>query len=402
MTYDFDKIIQRRGTNCVKWDEVSDNDTIPMWVADMDFETAPCIMQALQERLQHGCFGYTLVPESYYDATIKWFQHRHGWTIDRSSFIYTSGVVPAISAIIKAMTAQLSTVNSQLSTPKVLVQTPVYNCFFSSIRNNGCVLAENPLRMEDHRYLIDWDDFEKNCADPAVKVFLLCNPHNPAGRVWTREELEKMGSICLKHGVFVISDEIHCEFTMPGHTYTPFASLSEDFAMNSAVCLSPSKAFNIAGLQIANIIVKDADIRKKVDKAININEVCDVNPFGVIALQAAYTPEGEAWLNELCQYIDGNYQLAKKMLEEALPHCPVTTLEGTYLLWLNIASTGKTSQQVADDLMQHKVYVNSGTMYGETAGEGYIRINLATRRSLVEEGIRRIISGIRSLLAVDN
>ena len=395
MTYDFDKIIQRRGTNCVKWDEVSDNDTIPMWVADMDFETAPCIMQALQERLQHGCFGYTFVPESYYDATIQWFHRRHGWAIDRSSFIYTSGVVPAISAIIKAMTNEGD---------KVLVQTPVYNCFFSSIRNNGCILAENPLkplsqvlphRAEGVRYEVDWEDFEQKCADPAVKVFLLCNPPNPAGRVWTREELEKMGSICLKHGVFVISDEIHCEFTMPGHTYTPFASLSEDFAMNSAVCLSPSKAFNIAGLQIANIIVKDADIRKRVDKAININEVCDVNPFGVIALQAAYTPEGEAWLDELCQYIDGNYQLAKQMLEEALPHCPVTTLEGTYLLWLNIASTGKTSQQVADHLMQHsKVYVNPGTMYGETAGEGYIRINLATRRSLVEEGIRRIISGI--------
>ena len=386
MTYDFDKIIQRRGTNCVKWDEVSDNDTIPMWVADMDFETAPCIMQALQERLQHGCFGYTFVPESYYDATINWFQRRHGWSIERSSFIYTSGVVPAISAIIKATTSPRD---------KVLVQTPVYNCFFSSIRNNDCMLAESPLRIVNGRYEVDWDSFEQQCADPAVKVFLLCNPHNPAGRVWTREELEKMGSICLQHGVFVISDEIHCEFTMPGHTYIPFASLSEDFAMNSAVCLSPSKAFNIAGLQIANIIVKDADIRKRVDKAININEVCDVNPFGVIALQAAYTPEGEAWLDELCQYIDGNYQLAKQMLEEALPHCPVTTLEGTYLLWLNIASTGKTSQQVADHLMQHsKVYVNPGTMYGETAGEGYIRINLATRRSLVEEGIRRIISGI--------
>ena len=391
MTYDFDKIINRRGTNCVKWDEVADSEVIPMWVADMDFETAPCIMQALQERLQHGCFGYTFVPESYYDATIQWFQHRHGWTIDRSSFIYTSGIVPAISAIIKAMTNEGD---------KVLVQTPVYNCFFSSIRNNGCVLAENPLKPLSHRaegvrYEVYWEDFEQKCADPAVKVFLLCNPHNPAGRVWTREELEKMGSICLQHGVFVISDEIHCEFTMPGHTYTPFASLSEDFAMNSAVCLSPSKAFNIAGLQIANIIVKDADIRKRVDKAININEVCDVNPFGVIALQAAYTPEGEAWLNDLCHYIDGNYQLAKQMLEEALPHCPVTTLEGTYLLWLNIASTGKTSQQVADHLMQHhQVYVNPGTMYGETAGEGYIRINLATRRSLVEEGIRRIISGI--------
>ena len=397
MTYDFDKIIQRRGTNCVKWDEVSDNDTIPMWVADMDFETAPCIMQALQERLQHGCFGYTFVPESYYDATIQWFHRRHGWAIDRSSFIYTSGVVPAISAIIKAMTNEGD---------KVLVQTPVYNCFFSSIRNNGCILAENPLkplsqvlphRAEEVRYEVDWEDFEQKCADPAVKVFLLCNPHNPAGRVWTREELEKMGSICLQHGVFVISDEIHCEFTMPGHTYIPFASLSEDFAMNSAVCLSPSKAFNIAGLQIANIIVKDADIRKRVDKAININEVCDVNPFGVIALQAAYTPEGEAWLDELCQYIDGNYQLAKQMLEEALPHCPVTTLEGTYLLWLNIASTGKTSLQVADHLMQHhKVYVNPGTLYGQLAGEGYIRINLATRRSLVKEGIQRVINGVSS------
>ena len=386
MTYDFDKIINRRGSNCVKWDEVEDPDVIPMWVADMDFETASCIQQALMERMKHGCFGYTHVPESYYDATINWFQRRHGWSIERSSFIYTSGVVPAISAIIKATTSPRD---------KVLVQTPVYNCFFSSIRNNDCMLAESPLRIVNGRYEVDWDSFEQQCADPAVKVFLLCNPHNPTGRVWTKEELEKMGSICLQHGVFVISDEIHCEFTMPGHTYIPFASLSEDFAMNSAVCLSPSKAFNIAGLQIANIIVKDADIRKRVDKAININEVCDVNPFGVIALQAAYTPEGEAWLDELCQYIDGNYQLAKQMLEEALPHCPVTTLEGTYLLWLNIASTGKTSQQVADHLMQHsKVYVNPGTMYGETAGEGYIRINLATRRSLVEEGIRRIISGI--------
>ena len=381
MTYDFDKIIQRRGTNCVKWDEVSDNDTIPMWVADMDFETAPCIMQALQERLQHGCFGYTFVPESYYDATIQWFQHRHGWTIDRSSFIYTSGVVPAISAIIKAMTAQLSTVNCQLSTPKVLVQTPVYNCFFSSIRNNGCVLAENPLRMENHRYLIDWDDFEKNCADPAVKVFLLCNPHNPAGRVWTREELEKMGSICLKHGVFVISDEIHCEFTMPGHTYTPFASLSEDFAMNSAVCLSPSKAFNIAGLQIANIIVKDADIRKKVDKAININEVCDVNPFGVIALQAAYTPEGAAWLNELCQYIGGNYQLAKKMLEEALPHCPVTTLEGTYLLWLNIATRCMSIRAPCMEKRQEKV------TYASTLPLAAVLLKKASVASSVESAV---------------
>lgn len=388
MTYDFDKIISRRGTNCVKWDEFTDPDIIPLWVADMDFETAPSVQQALMKRMQHGCFGYTLVPESYYNATIQWFQHRHGWSIERPSFIYTSGVVPAISAIIKAVTSPGD---------KVLVQTPVYNCFFSSIRNNGCTLAENPLKMEGNRYEVDWQDFEAKCADPSVKVFLLCNPHNPAGRVWTRQELVQMGNICLKHDVFVISDEIHCEFVMPGHTYTPFASISEDFAMNCAVCLSPSKAFNIAGLQIANIIVKNEKVRKRVDKAININEVCDVNPFGVIALQAAYTPEGEAWLNALCQYISDNYLMACQLFAEALPQCPVTTLEGTYLMWVDIRATGKTSRQVTDHLLRKaKVYVNCGTMYGEATGEGYIRINLATRRNLLEEGIMRIIKSLQA------
>lgn len=386
MTYDFDKIISRRGTNCVKWDEFTDPDIIPLWVADMDFETAPSVQQALLKRMQHGCFGYTLVPESYYNATIQWFQHRHGWSIERPSFIYTSGVVPAISAIIKAVTSPGD---------KVLVQTPVYNCFFSSIRNNGCTLAENPLKMEGNRYEIDWQDFEAKCADPSVKVFLLCNPHNPAGRVWTCQELVQMGNICLKHGVFVISDEIHCEFVMPGHTYTPFASISEDFAMNCAVCLSPSKAFNIAGLQIANIIVKNEKVRKRVDKAININEVCDVNPFGVIALQAAYSAEGEEWLNQLCHYISDNYLMACQLFTEALPQCPVTTLEGTYLMWVDIRATGKTSRQVTDHLLRKaKVYVNCGTMYGDSAGEGFIRINLATRRSLLREGIQRIIRGI--------
>lgn len=388
MTYDFDKIISRRGTNCVKWDEFTDPDIIPLWVADMDFETAPSVQQALLKRMQHGCFGYTLVPESYYNATIQWFQHRHGWSIERPSFIYTSGVVPAISAIIKAVTSPGD---------KVLVQTPVYNCFFSSIRNNGCTLAENPLKMEGNRYEVDWQDFEAKCADPSVKVFLLCNPHNPAGRVWTCQELVQMGNICLKHGVFVISDEIHCEFVMPGHTYTPFASISEDFAMNCAVCLSPSKAFNIAGLQIANIIVKNEKVRKRVDKAININEVCDVNPFGVIALQAAYSAEGEEWLNQPCHYISDNYLMACQLFTEALPQCPVTTLEGTYLMWVDIRATGKTSRQMTDHLLRKaKVYVNCGTMYGEATGEGYIRINLATRRNLLEEGIMRIIKSLQA------
>lgn len=390
MSQFFDQEINRRSTNCVKWDELEDPEVLPMWVADMDFETAPCILQALQERMKHGCFGYTLVPDSYYEANIRWFSRRHGWSISRESIIYTSGVVPAISAIIKAMTK---------AGDKVLVQTPVYNCFFSSIRNNGCEIVESPLRMNRGKYVVDWEDFEAKCNDPMVKVFLLCNPHNPAGRVWTREELLRIGEICRRNNVFVISDEIHCEFVMPdAGPYIPYASLSEEFAQHSAICVSPSKAFNIAGLQIANIIVPNKEIRQRVDKAININEVCDVNPFGVIALQAAYSDEGEQWLDALNEYIYGNYVKAKEMLESALPQCPVTTLEGTYLLWLDIRATGRTSKEVADHLLRHaKVFINPGTMYGQTAGEGFIRINLATRRKLVEEGIQRIISGISSI-----
>lgn len=408
MKYNFDKIIDRRGTNCVKWDEMEDKDVIPMWVADMDFETAPCVVEALKERMEHGCFGYTFVPESYYEATMSWFKRRHGWSIARESFIYTSGVVPAISAIIKAMTEPGD---------KVLIQTPVYNCFFSSIRNNGCEIVESPLTLatsesgngeemykSEHYYIVDWDDFEKKCADEKVKVFLLCNPHNPAGRVWTRWELEKMGDICRKHGVFVISDEIHCEFVMPAERdaimdvcfgekkikYTPYASIKEEFAENCAVCVSPSKAFNIAGLQIANIIIKNEEVRRKVDKAININEVCDVNPFGVIALQAAYN-EGEEWLKELNEYVYGNYMAAKTHLAEHCPKVKVVTLEGTYLMWVDVRETGMTAGEVCEKLLKEgKVYVNCGTMYGENTGEGFVRVNLATRRELVIEGVKRI------------
>ena len=384
MKYNFDKSINRYNTNCVKWDEMESDDIIPMWVADMDFETAPCVIDALKARMEHGCFGYTFVPESYYESVISWFSRRHGWSMSRESFIYTSGVVPAISAIIKAMT---------VPGDKVLIQTPVYNCFFSSIRNNGCELAENELVNTDNRYTIDFEDFEKKCADEKVKVFILCNPHNPAGRVWTKEELQRMGDICKKHGVFVIADEIHCEFT--NHCqYVPFATASD---ATCAVCISPSKAFNIAGLQIANIITEDEEIRSKVDKAININEVCDVNPFGVIALQAAYN-EGEEWLDQLNEYIYANYNASRTYIEEHCPQLKVTTLEGTYLMWVNIRGTGLTTKEVCDTLLSEgRVYVNAGTMYGEKAGEGYIRVNLATSRDRVMEGIKRICTTINNV-----
>ncbi|MBQ0074538.1 MAG: pyridoxal phosphate-dependent aminotransferase [Prevotella sp.] len=377
--FDFDKIINRRGTNCYKYDEMPNDDTIPLWVADMDFETAPVVQKALKERMEHGCFGYTMVPESFYESTIDWFQRRHHWTIERSWFIYTSGVVPAVSAIIKAMTKPGD---------EVLVQTPVYNCFFSSIRNNDCVVNECPLTYEDNTYTIDFDAFEKQCARSEVKVFLLCNPHNPAGRVWTKDELQRMGEICKRHDVFVIADEIHCEFVNDCH-YTPFASVSD---APCAVCISPSKAFNIAGLQIANIIIKDADVRRRVDKAININEVCDVNPFGVIALQAAYTPEGEEWLSQLNDYIYANYDFACEFIAKHLPQWKVTKLEGTYLLWVDVSATGMNGDDYAQYLLlKHNVFVNKGSAYGKMAGEKFIRINLATQRVRLEEALKRIV-----------
>lgn len=383
MTYNFDDVPSRWNTNSYKYDSAPNQEIIPLWVADMDFPTAPVVQQAVEKRAQHPIFGYVKVPEDFYQSTMQWFSRRHGWPIPRDSFIYTSGVVPAISAIIQGITKPGD---------KVLVQTPVYNCFFSSIRNSGCICVDSPLVYEDRTYHIDFEDFESKLSDPQVKVFLMCNPHNPAGRVWTPEELKRVGDLCIKHNVFVISDEIHNELVMPGYKYTPFASLSEDFMMHSAICISPSKSFNIAGLQIANIIIADDKIRQLVDKAININEVCDVNPFGVVALQAAYTSDGEEWLNQLNAYISANYDLLCDFFEKELPNYPVTKLEGTYLAWINIKASGESSEHMEERLLNaHKVWINAGTMYGT---EGFIRINLACPHASLLEGLKRIKAGL--------
>lgn len=386
MKYNFDEIVNRRGTNCVKWDEAESNDMIPLWVADMDFRTYPAITEALVRRAEHGVFGYTFVPESYYQSVINWFLKRHNWPdIRRSDILYVPGVVPAISAIIRGLT---------LPGDKVLVQTPVYNCFFSSIRNQGCEVEENLLRYENHTYAIDWDDFEAKCADPRVRIFLLCNPHNPAGRVWTRDELVRMGEICLRHHVFVIADEIHCEFVMPGYRYTPFASISEAFLMNCAVCVAPSKAFNIAGLQISNIIVRSEAIRERINRAINIHEVCDVNPFGVIATEVAYTEGGAEWLRQLNDYIAENYQYLVNFFAENLPQFPVVTLQGTYLAWVDCSVLNKPAHEITTFLyQQEKVWINDGKMYGDPTNR-FVRINLASPRAILAEGLRRIAKGL--------
>lgn len=389
-TFDFDTVINRRGTNSYKWDIVKEEDVIPLWVADMDFKAAPAILEVLKKRVEHGVFGYTLVPDSYYEAIINWFARRHNWQIDRSWIIYTTGVVPAVSCAIKALT---------LPGEKVLIQTPDYNCFFSSIKNNGCEVAENELVRRGDSYEVDFEDFERQCADEKTTVFLLCNPHNPAGRVWTKEELERMNDICLTHGVRVISDEIHCELVMPGHRFTPFAAISDACRDNSVVLNSPTKAFNIAGLQIANIICADPAMRRRIDRAVNINEVCDVNPFGVVALQAAYN-ESEEWLDSLNHYIWGNYLALKEFIAKELPRLEVTRLEGTYLAWVDIKATGLTSDEAYEKLMKEgRVYVNSGTMYGRRAGEGYLRINLACPRATLLEGMKRMGGVLRQYLS---
>ncbi len=381
----FDEVVDRRESGSYKWD--SDPGVLPMWVADMDFRTAPVIEAALQRRVAHGVFGYTLVGEEYYDALTSWFSRRHGYDIDHRMVIYTSGVVPAVSAIIRALAAPGE---------GVVVQTPVYNCFFSSIRNNGCVIVDNPLRRVDigdgmFSYEMDFDDLERKASRPDVRLLLLCNPHNPAGRAWRFDELVRVAEICRRHGVRVVSDEIHCELTMPGVRYVPFGLVDREVnagGLQAVVCLSPSKAFNTAGLQIANIVCPDEEVRRLVDRAININEVCDVNPFGVEGLKAAYTSEGEAWLDELRGYIRDNYEFTRTYIASRLPQFPITMLEATYLPWMDVRSLGISSEELEERLRKEAgVWVNCGEMYGQ---EGYLRLNIACPRSVLAEGLRRL------------
>lgn len=387
MEYDFSRPTDRRGTDSYKWDSAPEADIIPLWVADMDFETFPAITEALQRRVAHGIFGYTRVPEAYYEAVCRWFKKRHGWHINREDIIYTSGVVPAVSAVIKALT---------LPGDQVIVQGPVYNCFFSSIRNNGCEMVSNSLiyNKEELRYEIDFDDLERKLKHERARLMLLCNPHNPGGRVWTRDELTRVAELCHKYGVRVVSDEIHCELTLYDNEYVPFGSLPDELSRDSITCCSPSKAFNTAGLQIANIVCRDAEVRNRINRAININEVCDVNPFGVIALQAAYSDEGYEWLTQLRKYISANYDLLLERFARELPKCKVMRMEGTYLAWIDCSELHISSDEIEKMLMhENKVWVNAGSMYG-AEGAAFIRINMACTSELLNEGITRIVNGL--------
>lgn len=371
--YDFDSVPSRVGSGSYKWDEYPG--TIPLWVADMDFPTAPCIIEALRRRVDHGVFGYTLVRDSYYEALTGWFASRHGFRFSHRDVICVPGVVPALSAIIKA-----------LARPGdgVIVMTPVYNCFFSSIRNNGCRIIESPLLIEtledgEFAYRIDFDGLERLASDRSVTMLLLCNPHNPGGRVWTPAELTRVRDICCAHGVQVVSDEIHCELTMPGYSYTPYGTVDPD----AVYCLSPSKAFNTAGLQNAAIVCFSDDKRALIDRAVNINEVCDVNPFGVEGLIAAYSPDGAQWLDALKAYVAGNWELAREFFHSHFPTLPLARLEATYLPWIDVRPLGVTGTELADVMEREcKVKINGGAMYGD---DGFIRLNIACPRPLLRE-----------------
>lgn len=391
MKFNFDEIVSRRGTGSFKWDEAR-KDVIPMWVADMDFPVAPSIQRAIQERAQHPIFGYVSVPDAYYERVINWYQQRHGWAIDRESILYTTGVVPAVSAILQSVIQPGE---------KVIVQTPAYNCFFSSIRNAGAQLAANPLRLveiNDHEftYELDLEHFEQLCADETTKVFILCNPHNPSGRCWTRNELLAIAEICQRHDVLVISDEIHNELTAPGTSYTPWGTLGASYQENAVVCVSASKSFNSAGLQMANIVVHNPKLRSRINKRININETCDVGPFGYVATMAAFTSDGAEWLDELRQYIWQNYERFCSLLLTNLPKCRIARLEATYLIWVDVSAYTSDSEQLAQQLEREAgLWVNPGEHYGENVGSqqlgAYLRFNVACPRQVMEKGLQRFI-----------
>lgn len=390
--YNFDEIINRRGTGSCKWDNAREG-VLPMWVADMDFAVAPCIQRAIKERAEHPVFGYVSVPDAYYDALIGWFAHRHQWTIARESIIYTTGVVPAVSAILQSVIQPGE---------KVIVQGPAYNCFFSSIRNAGAQLSVNALRrveVDAHTftYELDLDDLEQRCADSAAKVLIMCNPHNPGGRCWTREELLAVGDICRRHGVLVIADEIHNELTAPGTAYTPWGTLGADYQQCAVICVSASKSFNIAGLQMANIIAADPVLRARIDKRININETCDVGCFSYPAATAAFSHEGAEWLDALRAYIWGNYEAFRDFCREHMPELPIARLEATYLVWIDITALGVDSETAAQALeTDHLLWVNAGEHYGEVyeapsvdGPRHYLRFNIACPRLQMLEGLRR-------------
>lgn len=385
MEYNFDKITDRRNTNSLKWD-VNESE-LPMWVADMDFETAPEITEAVTKRAMHGIFGYSIIPDEWSTAYTEWWKNRYGFEINKDWLIFCTGVIPAISSIVRKLTTPAE---------NVVLLTPVYNIFFNSVLNNGRNVLECKLICDGENYEIDFDDLEKKLSDTQTTMMILCNPHNPVGKIWNRETLEKIGIMCKKYHVVVISDEIHCDLTKPGKTYIPFASVSDECKFNSITCVAPTKSFNIAGIQTAAVIVPNENLRNKVNRGLNTDEVAEPNCFAVQAAVAAYT-RGGAWLDSLRQYLDENRRITSEFIAEKIPLLRLMNSDATYLLWIDCRGV----KNIPDDISafvrgKTGLYLSNGRQYG-SGGEGFLRLNIACPKSVLNDGLCRLKKAIEEL-----
>ncbi len=403
MTYTLDTEIKRQGTHSVKWEYIvkdgksaftdrtdekhGDERLLPLWVADMDFRCPPAVIDALAERVQHGIFGYTRPTDSYYKAVIDWIKRRYGWEVKQKWFTLTPGIVPAVNMLIESFVA---------AGEKVLIQRPVYYPFTRAIENNGCEIVSNSLIYENGRYHIDFDDLAIKTADPDLKMVILCSPHNPISRVWTREELIQFGDICIKNDVIVVADEIHCDLTFEGVTFTPFASISEQFSQHSITCTAPSKTFNLAGLKTSNIIIQNEAWRTKFEETMMSHGIHGGNSFGIVAAEAAYN-HGEEWLTAVMAYVEENYNFMVDYLAQHLPQVTVIKPEGTYLIWADFRSLNLSIEARKKLIMEDAlVYLDEGELFGPE-GEGFERFNLACPRSILAKALERIVTAVSKL-----
>lgn len=391
MKYNFDEQINRRNTDCMKWDgtlEVfGEQDVLPMWVADMDFKAPQPVIDALVEKAMSGVFGYNKKPLGYDEAITGWFKRRHNWDIKPEWLCFSPGVVTGLTVLVRAFTEVGD---------KIIIQPPVYYPFYNVINDNGRVVVENSLKIKDGRYVMDFRDLEEKAKDPKTRLLFLCSPHNPVGRVWTREEILRLGEICINNGVLVIADEIHCDLIYKGYKHIPFASISPEFAVNSITTLSPSKTFNLAGLQTSVIVIPDEDKRKIYRKMLNVHRVYHMNTFGMTALKAAYN-YGEEYLEELLDYLEGNLNFLCEYIEKNIPQVKVIKPEGTYLVWLDFRDWGWDSDDLESFLLKKaKVALDPGYWFGEE-GKGFMRINIACPRTLLKEGLDRIRQAMKQV-----
>lgn len=387
--YKFDEFFNRSNTQSVKWDltdKIFQNpDLLPLWVADMDFLTPQPIRDAIIKRAKHGIYGYTYFPTKYYDAIINWFQRRHNWVIEKEWLVYTPGVIPALNFSIQAMSKPGD---------KVIIQNPAYPPFYSAVRNNSRLRLLNPLIFSDGHYEINFGDLALKGKDSRAKILILCNPHNPTGRVWTKNELIRLGEICLENGILVLSDEIHCDLIYPEYQHTPFASISDEFAQNSITCTSPSKTFNLPSLHVSNIIIPNPKIQELFKKVVRSIGIREPNCFAYIALEKGYN-ECEEWLNEMLRYVKGNLEFLKSFLKEKIPEISVIEPEGTYLVWLDFRKLISDSKELSKFLLKKaKVALFEGYIFGK-GGKGFERINIACPRSILEEALKKIAQAIK-------